>query len=285
MLRLHEVVKSYREPSGMLHVLDGLSLGIAPGEIVLLQGPSGSGKTTLLQITGCLLRADSGSVELAGQDLNTADEAARTAARQAHLGFCFQQFHLLDALTVWHNVALGLRLKRQAITAQRVDEVLELVGLTKKMQKLPRDLSVGEKQRVALARAVHELRRVRAAADGHILLLHRPAGDVVSLQFATPILRMAVTTRLCVRLEINEQGVQRVSEGMQGQFTFYGAAKPNGRLRIVTLLPAFAPRRLFEPDSTARLDTRTLNALCEIVCEAAPVYAGQRVMAELEVKE
>ncbi len=154
MLRLEAVVKSYREPSGMLRVLDGLSLGIAPGEIVLLQGPSGSGKTTLLQITGCLLRADSGSVELAGQDLNAADEAARSAARQAHLGFCFQQFHLLDALTVWHNVALGLRLKRQAIEAQRVNEVLALVGLTKKMQKLPRDLSGGEKQRVAFARAL-----------------------------------------------------------------------------------------------------------------------------------
>ncbi len=154
ILRLDAVEKSFREPSGMLRVLEGLSLSIAPGEIVLLQGPSGSGKTTLLQITGCLLRADSGRVELAGNDLNAATETQRTLARQHHLGFCFQHFHLLDALTVRDNVALGLRLKRQPVDVSRVDEVLALVGLSKKTDKLPRDLSGGEKQRVAFARAL-----------------------------------------------------------------------------------------------------------------------------------
>jgi len=149
---------------------------------------------------------------------------------------------------------------------------------------LPEDIALAEAE-VASARAVHELRQVKAAADGHILLLHRHAGDAVSLIFPTPILRMADTAKLQLRIEINEQEVQNASEGMEGLFTIHGAAKPNGRLRIVTLLPAFAPRRLFEPDSTARLDTRTLNALCEIVCDAALVYAGQRVLAEFEMKE
>lgn len=170
MLRLRGVVKAYHEPSGLLRVLDGLNLDIAPGEIVLLQGPSGSGKTTLLQIAGCLLRADGGRVELAGQDLNAASEAARTAARQAHLGFCFQQFHLLDALTVWHNVALGLRLKRQPVDARRVDEMLAFVGLTGKARKLPRDLSGGEKQRVAFARAL--------AARPGLLLADEPTSQL-----------------------------------------------------------------------------------------------------------
>jgi multidrug resistance efflux pump len=146
---------------------------------------------------------------------------------------------------------------------------------------LPEEIALAEAE-VAAARAVHEMREVKAAADGHILLLHRHIGDVVSLQFSTPILRMADTKRLCVRIEINEQEVQHVSEGMQGLFTPHGAEKPGGRLRILTLLPAFAPRRLFEPDSTARMDTRTLNALCEIVGDATPVYAGQRVMAEFQ---
>lgn len=154
ILRLHAVEKSYREPAGVLTVLDRLDLNVAPGEIVLLQGPSGSGKTTLLQITGCLLRADKGLVELAGQNMNEAPEIRRTLARQQHLGFCFQQFHLLESLTVRDNVALGLRLKRQNVDKKRVDEVLALVGLTKKAGKLPRDLSGGEKQRVAFARAL-----------------------------------------------------------------------------------------------------------------------------------
>lgn len=154
ILRLMAVEKSFREPSGVLRVLDGLSLSVRSGEIVLLQGPSGSGKTTLLQITGCLLRADAGRVELAGEECNGAKDDTRTTTRQRHLGFCFQHFHLLEALTVRDNVMLGLRLKRQPLDSARVSEVLELLGLTRKADKLPRDLSGGEKQRVAFARAL-----------------------------------------------------------------------------------------------------------------------------------
>ena len=73
--------------------------------------------------------------------------------------------------------------------------------------------------------------------------------------------------------------------GMSGDFTTYGESKSNGKLRVVTLLPAFAPRRLFEPDSTARMDTRTLQALCEILDGTAQVYAGQRIMATFALKE
>jgi len=149
---------------------------------------------------------------------------------------------------------------------------------------LPEDIAVAEAE-AAAARAVYELRLVKAAADGRILLLHRHSGDAVSLQFATPILRMADTERLWVRIEISEQEATRAKEGMEGMFTLHGAEKPSGMLRLITLLPSFAPRRLFEPDSTARMDTRTLNALCEIICDAAPVYAGQRVMVMFEVKE
>ena len=154
ILRLKTVEKSFREPAGMLRVLDGLNLAVSAGEIVLLQGPSGSGKTTLLQITGCLLRADAGEIELAGKELNAASDAERTATRQKHLGFAFQHFHLLDALTARENVELGLHFKRQPPNAGRVNEVLERLGIARKADKLPRDLSGGEKQRVALARAL-----------------------------------------------------------------------------------------------------------------------------------
>ena len=154
ILHLDAVKKSFREPSGVLRVLDGISFRVRAGEIVLLQGPSGSGKTTLLQIAGCLMRADDGRIELAGKELNAVSDAERTEARQRHLGFVFQHFHLLDALTARENVMLGLRLKRQPPDARRVDEVLELLGLAKKAAKLPRDLSGGEKQRVAFARAL-----------------------------------------------------------------------------------------------------------------------------------
>ena len=154
ILRLAALEKHFREPSGVLRLLNGLNLNVRAGEIVLLQGPSGSGKTTLLQIAGCLLRADTGRVELAGEELNAAKDDVRTTIRQRHLGFCFQHFHLLEALTVRDNVMLGLRLKRQLLDSRRVGEVIELLGLTKKADKLPRDLSGGEKQRVAFGRAL-----------------------------------------------------------------------------------------------------------------------------------
>ena len=154
ILVLETVTKAFREPAGILRVLDAVSFHVSPGEIVLLQGPSGSGKTTLLQIAGCLLRADAGRVVVAGCECHAATEAERTAVRQAHLGFAFQHFHLIDALTARDNVALGLRLKRQPADDGRVAEVLEWLGLAAKADKLPRDLSGGEKQRVALARAL-----------------------------------------------------------------------------------------------------------------------------------
>ncbi|MGL5019567.1 MAG: hypothetical protein ACRDBP_15640, partial [Luteolibacter sp.] len=73
--------------------------------------------------------------------------------------------------------------------------------------------------------------------------------------------------------------------GMAGDFTTHGESKSNGKLKVVTLLPAFAPRRLFEPDSTARMDTRTLQALCEILGGTAQIYAGQRIMATFVLRE
>ena len=154
VLKLEAVCKAYMEPHRRLQVLDSLSFSARAGEVVLVEGPSGSGKTTLLQIMGALLRADSGSILLAGTEVNAAPAATRTEARRRNLGFVFQHFHLLDALDVYDNVALGLRFKRQPIEARKVQHVLELLGIAAKASKLPRDSSGGEKQRVAFARAL-----------------------------------------------------------------------------------------------------------------------------------
>jgi putative ABC transport system ATP-binding protein len=154
VLRLDGVDKEYREPQGVLLVLNKLKLSVRRGEIVMVTGPSGSGKTTMLQIAGCLIRPTAGLVEIAGRDLGRAPESERLAARRRHLGFVFQSFHLLAALPVAENVALALRLRRQTIDDARVRDVLETLGIGSKAQKYPGQLSGGERQRVAIARAL-----------------------------------------------------------------------------------------------------------------------------------
>jgi putative ABC transport system ATP-binding protein len=120
----------------------------------MITGPSGSGKTTMLQIAGCLIRPTSGTVAIGGHDLSTSSESERLEARRRYLGFVFQSFHLLAALPVVENVALGLRLRRQPIDHGRVHEMLGTLGIGTKAWKYPRELSGGERQRVAIARAL-----------------------------------------------------------------------------------------------------------------------------------
>ena len=154
VLCLEGITKDFEEASGPLRVLRGATLRVSPGEVIVLQGPSGSGKTTLLQIAGCLLRPTSGRVELLGQELAGASESVRVLARRRHLGFVFQQFHLVQAVSVYDNVALGFRLKGQAIDKNRVEMLLDELGIASRRPKLPRYLSGGEKQRTAIARAL-----------------------------------------------------------------------------------------------------------------------------------
>jgi multidrug resistance efflux pump len=161
-------------------------------------------------------------------------------------------------------------LRKQMISAEKQAEAL-------KRGPLPEDIALAEAE-VATAQAAYDLRLVRAESDGVILELQRHGGDFVAVNFPTPILRLANTRSLRVRIEVNEQDVYRVKTGMKGEFTTFGADQSSGQLVVKTILPSFAPRRLFEPDSTARMDTRTLQVLCEIAADAQ-VYAGQRLTA------
>ena len=154
ILHLQTLIKEFQEPSGTLRVLNEVDLSVQRGEIVMITGPSGSGKTTLLQIAGCLIRPTSGRVELARCDQSRLAEAERLQTRRRHIGFVFQSFHLVAALSVFDNVALALRLRRQPLDRSRVLEVLDTLGIAAKARKLPGHLSGGEKQRVAIARGV-----------------------------------------------------------------------------------------------------------------------------------
>lgn len=154
VLHLEGLSKVFPSPEGEYEVFRDLVLESRRGEVSVINGPSGSGKTTLLQIAGLLMRATRGEVRLLGRPLNTVEESRRVVARRESIGFVFQQFHLLGSLTVYENIAFGLRLKRQAEDRKRIFEFLELLGIESQAGKLPRLLSGGQKQRVAIARAL-----------------------------------------------------------------------------------------------------------------------------------
>lgn len=165
---VREVGKSVSGPEGTLHILDNVSLTVSEGDSIAIVGASGSGKTTLLGLLAGLDLPSRGSIAL-GQDLGQLDEEARAALRAREVGFVFQSFHLLPALTAEENIALPLELAGREDPA-RVREVLEAVGLSARARHYPRQLSGGEQQRVALARAF--------VARPRILFADEPTGSL-----------------------------------------------------------------------------------------------------------
>ena len=155
MLAVEGVRKSFAgaRPRVVLH---DVSLRLAASEYIAVMGESGAGKSTLLNLIAGLDVPDSGRIVVAGQDMATLDDAARTRLRRARMGFIFQAFHLLPHLSVARNVGLPLALNgadSQAIAA-RVEELLAAVGMLDRQHDLPNQLSGGEMQRVAIARAL-----------------------------------------------------------------------------------------------------------------------------------
>jgi len=155
-ISVRNVTKEFVEGPNRVQVLHGVDFDVKQGEVVLLMGPSGSGKTTLLSIMGCILRATSGSVQIAGREVASLSERDLPSVRLQNIGFIFQGFNLFPTLTVGENVELALDLKGVRGTKAKDEArwLLEQVGLAAKWDAFPADLSGGQKQRVAIARAL-----------------------------------------------------------------------------------------------------------------------------------
>lgn len=155
-IAVHGLTKTFGEGDLAVHAVRDIDLDIARGEVVLIMGPSGSGKTTLLLMLGAMLRPTAGSVTIGDTDLAAAPERRLPKLRASHLGFIFQDFNLLSALTARENVELACNLAgtvgRDA--HQRATDLLARVGLDERLDFRPDQLSGGEKQRVAIARAL-----------------------------------------------------------------------------------------------------------------------------------
>ncbi|MFJ6855950.1 ABC transporter ATP-binding protein [Streptomyces sp. NPDC091271] len=153
-VELDTVTRSFGKAADAVTALDGVSLTIPRGSFTAIMGPSGSGKSTLLQCTAGLDRPTSGRVFLGDTEMTGLSERRLTLLRRERIGFVFQAFNLLPALTAEQNVALPLRLAGRRPRRAEVREVLERVGLGSRARHRPTELSGGQQQRVALARAL-----------------------------------------------------------------------------------------------------------------------------------
>ena len=173
-IAVRQLSKTFGDGELAVHAVSNINLDVATGEVVLVMGPSGSGKTTLLLMLGAMLRPTSGSVVVDGVDLATAPERRLPLLRATHLGFIFQDFNLLTALTALENVELACNLAGTTGRAARgrATELLDRVGLAHRLGFRPDQLSGGEKQRVAIARAL--------ANNPTVLLADEPTANLDS---------------------------------------------------------------------------------------------------------
>lgn len=172
------LTKIYTRGRESVKALDNVSFEVGKGEFVAVVGPSGAGKTTFLNLLGCMDVPTSGTLRIAGQEAQGLSERHRTRLRRDHIGFVFQHFGLLPALTVAENIALpSLFAARRS--AQRVEELLAKVALTPRRNHRPHELSGGEMQRVAIARALIN--------QPQMLLADEPTGNLDSATGATII--------------------------------------------------------------------------------------------------
>lgn len=170
MIKAESIQKRVPMAGGELEILKGITLEIKSGESVAIVGASGSGKSTLLGLLAGLDEASGGRVIIGDTDLSQLDEDGRALFRGREVGFVFQAFQLLPALTALENVMLPLELKGQQDAREQAQHFLERVGLADRLTHYPRQMSGGEQQRVAIARAF--------AARPTILFADEPTGNL-----------------------------------------------------------------------------------------------------------
>lgn len=218
MIKLEHISKIYRAADVETVALDDVSLEIRAGEFLAVMGPSGCGKSTLLNILGLIDSPTSGSYWFMGEDVARCSEEELTFRRRAGVGFVFQNFNLIDDLTVAENVEVGLIYRRVpgAERRKRVAEALERVGLAHRSKHMPRQLSGGQQQRVAVARAL--------VSDPKIILADEPTGNLDSangeavMEMLTGVAKTSTTIVMVTHSEAHASRADRVVHMLDGRF-------------------------------------------------------------------
>ena len=174
MLKLHNLLKTYRTDEVETVALNGVNIEIDQGDFVAIMGPSGCGKSTLLNIVGLLDNPTDGDYLFFDENVAKYTEAQRAGIRKKNIGFIFQSFNLIDELSVAENIELALLYHNMpaAERKRRVDEVMDRMGIAHRAKHMPGQLSGGQQQRVAVARAV--------VGDQPLILADEPTGNLDS---------------------------------------------------------------------------------------------------------
>lgn len=204
-----EIVKVYQEGGSRVEALRGISLALAPSEIVILEGPSGSGKTTFMSVAGCLLSPTSGRLSVEGQGVDFSRPKDMVRVRRESIGFVFQSFNLFPALTVLENIlyALQIRGKLTPEYEREARTILEQIGLGHRLDFIPARLSGGEKQRVAIARAL--------SGGSRILFADEPTANLdshVGLEVLGILRRLAKEEGRSVLVATHDPAVRTIAD-------------------------------------------------------------------------
>lgn len=177
------VTKSYGEKNNLTHALCGVDLEVNAGELFMLVGPSGCGKTTLISVIAGILNHDTGNCSIFSHDLREMDDEERTSFRGKNVGFVFQAYNLIPTLTITENASIPLLLNGipRGEATERSRQVLESVGLGKKLNSLPNELSGGQQQRVAIARALVHHPRLIVCDEPTSALDHTTGAEIMEI--------------------------------------------------------------------------------------------------------
>lgn len=185
ILQTVDLKKYYQQGENVTKALDGVSLEINGGEFVAVVGTSGSGKSTLLHMMGGLDCPTSGKVIINGEDISQKNAEQLTVFRRRHIGFVFQNYNLVPVLNVYENIVLPVQLDGRKVDEKLMEEIVEVLGLKDKLEKLPNNLSGGQQQRVSIARALLTKPEIILADEPTGSLDSQTSQDVLSLLKAT----------------------------------------------------------------------------------------------------